>query len=91
MPKRGPSWYSYATKQCRICKLAQASATSLICLDREKNFPPMAFVEEKILKEPIMGPSDSLLYIVSDPHDPPSTSHSSPTTTCVVDITNCII
>jgi hypothetical protein len=84
-PKRGPSWYSYAARQRHIHRLAQASSTSLICRDREKNLPPMAIVEEEILEEPIMVPPDSLLYTVLDPHDPPSTSHSAPATTCAME------
>jgi hypothetical protein len=90
-PKRGPSWYSYAARQCRIHRLSQASSTSLICCDREKNSPPMAYVEEEIPEEPIMVPPDSLLYTVPDSQDPPSTSHSASATTCAMEGVTCII
>jgi hypothetical protein len=63
----------------------------LIFQDREKNYPPMDIVEKEILEEPIMVPPDSLLYTVLDPHDPPSTSHSGPTTACAKDGVTCII
>jgi hypothetical protein len=90
-PKRGPSWYNYAARQRRIRRLAQASSTSLICRDGGHDEPPMAIVEEEIPAEPIIVPSTSLLYIVPDPHDPPSTSHYVPAAACTSDWATCII
>jgi len=39
----------------------QGSSTSLIQRNKEVKMPPMAYVEEEILKEPIAVPPDSLL------------------------------
>jgi hypothetical protein len=47
--------------------------------------PLMPIVEEEIPEEPIMVPPNSLLYTVPNPRDPPSTSHSVPTTTSASD------
>ena len=51
----------------------------------------MAYVEEEIPKEPITVPPNSLLYIVSDPQDRPSTNHFASATTCAMEGVTCII
>jgi hypothetical protein len=51
----------------------------------------MDIVEEEIMEETIMVSSDSLLYKVLDPHDLPSTNHSTPNTSCAMNRETCII
>jgi hypothetical protein len=90
-PKRGPSWYCYAARQRRLCELAQASSTTLIQRNKESKTPPMAYVEEEILKEPITVPPDSLLYTVPDLHDRPNTSLPAIDTTTALEGATCIV
>jgi hypothetical protein len=90
-PKRGPSWYFYAARQRRLCKLAQASSTALIQGNKEPNSPPMAYVEEEIPEEPITVPPESLLYTVPDHQDRPNTSLPATTTVEAMEGATCII
>jgi hypothetical protein len=46
----------------------------LIQRTKELKMPPMAYVEEEISEELILVPPDSLLYMVMDPQDRPSTN-----------------
>jgi hypothetical protein len=90
-PKRGPSWYCYAARQRCLCELAWASSTALIQRNKEPKMPPMAYVEEEILEEPIMVPPDSLLYMVPDPHDRPNTSLTTMDTVAALEGATCIV
>jgi hypothetical protein len=90
-PKRGPSWYYYASRQRCLRKLSQVSSTTLICGNKEPNSPPMAYVEEEIPKEPIMVFPDSILYTVADLQDRSNTSLPTTATTKAMEGETCII
>jgi di/tripeptidase len=51
----------------------------------------MAYVEEEILEEPIQVPPDSLLYMVSDPQDRPSTNIATMDTETTMEGATCIV
>jgi hypothetical protein len=77
-PRRGPAWYSLAARQRRQQRLERAlsmARTQRIQTARREGMawsPPMAYVEEVILEEPIQIPPESLLFTVPENWQPPS-------------------
>jgi hypothetical protein len=61
-----------------IRQFSQAPSTSLVHRDKGTDDPPMAIVEEEIPTTSIIIMSASLPYTITNPHDPPLISHSTP-------------
>jgi hypothetical protein len=84
-PKRGPTWYCRAARKICLHNLERVLSISRTPLTTGTYTPPMAFMEEEFLEEPIQVPPESLLYIVLDSHDSPSTIILSTHTTNTMD------
>jgi hypothetical protein len=74
-PRRGSSWYTLDARQKRQQRLERAFSmdrTQIAHRERMAWSPPMAYVEEVILDEPIQIPLEPLLFTVPENWQPPS-------------------
>jgi hypothetical protein len=61
-PRHGPAWYSLAARQRRVQRLERTLSIAQTQHWERPRTPPMAYVEEEILEEPIQVPPESLLF-----------------------------
>jgi hypothetical protein len=90
-PRRGPTWYSHAARKRCLHNLERALSIARTQRIVWPHTPPMAFVEEEFLEEPIQVPPESLLYTVSDDYLRPNTSVVVTGTEAAMDGATCIV
>jgi hypothetical protein len=104
-PKRGSTYYSFATRQRRLSLSSPTPHTSLVrhsnpsvmpppssTQNRMDEYPPMAYVEEEIPAVLVQIPPTSLLYTVLDPQYLPNTpGQSTLGTDSALELDTCII